>query len=112
MTVEQLIEIWYGVVNSGKPFLWVRRPGSITSAYDESQVPTELLEHTKEIGCIVEWAPQEDVLAHPAIGGFLTHSGWNSTMESILEGVPMVCWPYFGDQQTNIVLWERYGKRE
>ncbi|KAJ0546391.1 putative 7-deoxyloganetin glucosyltransferase [Helianthus annuus] len=101
MTVEQLIEIWYGVVNSGKPFLWVRRPGSITSAYDESQVPTELLERTKEIGCIVEWAPQEDVLAHPAIGGFLTHSGWNSTMESIVEGVPMVCWPYFGDQQTN-----------
>ncbi|MFS7961316.1 putative 7-deoxyloganetin glucosyltransferase [Helianthus anomalus] len=51
MTVEQLIEIWYGVVNSGKPFLWVRR---IISAYDESQVPTELLERTKEIGCIVE----------------------------------------------------------
>ncbi|KAI7733545.1 hypothetical protein M8C21_005033 [Ambrosia artemisiifolia] len=101
MTVEELLEIWYGVVNSGHPFLWVRRPGSITSAYDESRVPTEILERTKEIGCIVEWAPQEDVLAHLAVGGFLTHSGWNSTMESIAQGVPMVCWPYFGDQQTN-----------
>ncbi|KAI3731118.1 hypothetical protein L1987_62301 [Smallanthus sonchifolius] len=101
MTVEQLLEVWYGVVNSGKPFLWVRRPGSITGGYDESRFPVELLERTKEIGCIVEWAPQEDILAHRAIGGFLTHSGWNSTMESIAEGVPMVCWPYFGDQQTN-----------
>ncbi|KAM0008985.1 putative 7-deoxyloganetin glucosyltransferase [Helianthus debilis subsp. tardiflorus] len=49
-TVEQLFEIWYGVVNSGKPFLWVRRPGSIIGGYDESWVPAELLEHTKELG--------------------------------------------------------------
>ncbi|KAI7733549.1 hypothetical protein M8C21_005037 [Ambrosia artemisiifolia] len=101
MTIEQLVEIWYGVVNSGKPFLWVRRPGSIIDGYDESQVPAELLVRTQEIGCIVEWAPQEDVLAHPAIGGFFTHSGWNSTMESIVQGLPMVCWPYFADQLVN-----------
>ncbi|KAL7588850.1 hypothetical protein Lser_V15G36172 [Lactuca serriola] len=101
MTVNQLLEIWHGVVNSEKPFLWVRRPGSITGEYDESQIPIQLLERTKEIGCIVDWAPQEDVLAHPAVGGFLTHSGWNSTIESIVEGVPMICWPYFVDQQVN-----------
>nr|XP_043626810.1 7-deoxyloganetic acid glucosyltransferase-like [Erigeron canadensis] len=101
MSVHQLLEIWYGVVNSGNPFLWVRRPGSITGEYDESMVPSELLARTKEIGCIVDWAPQEDVLGHPAVGGFLTHSGWNSTIESIVEGVPMICWPYFVDQQVN-----------
>ncbi|KAM0043133.1 putative 7-deoxyloganetin glucosyltransferase [Helianthus debilis subsp. tardiflorus] len=101
MTVDQLVEIWYGVINSGTPFLWVRRPGSIIGGYDESHVPDELLARTKEIGCIVEWAPQEDVLAHPAIGGFLTHSGWNSTMESMAQGIPMVCWPNFVDQQVN-----------
>ncbi|KAI3517398.1 hypothetical protein L1887_16612 [Cichorium endivia] len=101
MTVNQLLEIWHGVVNSGKPFLWVRRPGSITGDYDESQIPSELLKRTKEIGCIVDWAPQEDVLAHRAVGGFLTHSGWNSTIESIIESVPMICWPYFVDQQVN-----------
>ncbi|GJR00609.1 7-deoxyloganetic acid glucosyltransferase-like protein [Tanacetum coccineum] len=101
MTIDQLLEIWHGVVNSEKPFLWVRRPGSITGGYDESIVPKELLERTKEIGFIVDWAPQEDVLGHQAVGGFLTHSGWNSTIESIVEGVPMICWPYFVDQQVN-----------
>ncbi|KAJ9540018.1 hypothetical protein OSB04_026524 [Centaurea solstitialis] len=101
MTVDQFFELWHGLVNSGKPFLWVQRPGSVLGEYDDGQVPQYLVDETKERGFIVTWVPQEEVLAHPAIGGFLTHSGWNSTMESIMEGVPMICWPFYVDQQVN-----------
>lgn len=104
MTKEQLLEIWYGLVNSGSRFLWVRRPGSIIGSGDSNsdwEIPLELSQGTKERGYIVGWAPQEEVLSHPAIGGFLTHSGWNSTLESVVAGKPMICWPYFVDQQVN-----------
>ncbi|KAA8539655.1 hypothetical protein F0562_026347 [Nyssa sinensis] len=101
MTKHQLMEFWHGLVNSGKRFLWVIRPDSIAGEGWQSQIPAELSEGTKERGYIVGWAPQEEVLAHTAVGGFLTHSGWNSTLESVFEGVPMICWPYFIDQQVN-----------
>ncbi|CAK9171809.1 unnamed protein product [Ilex paraguariensis] len=101
MTRDQLMEFWHGLVNSGKRFLWVIRPDSVAGKDWESQIPKEISEGTRERGYIVGWAPQEEVLGHPAVGGFLTHSGWNSTLESIAAGVPMICWPYFADQQVN-----------
>ncbi|KAK9123805.1 LOW QUALITY PROTEIN: hypothetical protein Sjap_013407 [Stephania japonica] len=51
-----------------------------------------------ERGCVVEWAPQEEVLGHRAVGAFVTHSGWNSTLESMAASVPMICWPNSADQ--------------
>ena len=59
----------------------------------------------------MRWAPQEVVLGHKAIGGFLTNSVWNLILESIVADVPMICWPYFGDQQVNSRLGSsvRYG---
>ncbi|KAL4576242.1 hypothetical protein LXL04_012333 [Taraxacum kok-saghyz] len=101
MTVDQFFEIWHGLVNSGKPFLWVKRPGSIIGEYDDGEISKNLIDETKERGFMATWVPQEEVLAHLAIGGFITHSGWNSTMESIVEGVPMICWPHNVDQLVN-----------
>ncbi|XP_061966589.1 7-deoxyloganetin glucosyltransferase-like [Populus nigra] len=98
-TKQQLIELGMGLAKSGHPFLWILRPDMVTG--DSAILPPEFTDETKDRGFISNWCPQEEVLNHPSIGGFLTHSGWNSTAESISSGVPMLCLPFFGDQQTN-----------
>lgn len=99
LSLEQLLEFWHGLVNSMNPFLWAIQKQLIDGI--GNHVPLELEIGTKERGFMVYWAPQEEVLAHPAVGGFLTHSGWNSTLECITEGVPMLCWPLIADQMVN-----------
>lgn len=99
MTTEQLTEFAWGLANSGKTFLWIIRPNLV--AGDKAVLPAEFTEETKGRGLLATWCPQEQVLNHPAVGGFLTHSGWNSTLESLSCGVPMLCWPFFAEQQTN-----------
>ncbi|KAL6144095.1 hypothetical protein ACLB2K_054790 [Fragaria x ananassa] len=99
MTPQQLMEFAWGLANSKLPFLWVIRPDLI--AGESAILPPEFVAETKERGLIASWCPQEQVLNHPSVGGFLTHSGWNSTMESISAGVPMLCWPLLGDQRIN-----------
>ncbi|KAE8684787.1 UDP-glucosyl transferase 85A3 [Hibiscus syriacus] len=99
---DQMLEFCHGLVNSGNPFLWVIRPDSIiVEDGDSGQLLMDLQERTKGKGLIVSWAPQEQVLAHRAVGGFLTHGGWNSIMESTHAGVPMICCPVISDQQVN-----------
>ncbi|KAA8538100.1 hypothetical protein F0562_027708 [Nyssa sinensis] len=99
MTPDQLVEFAWGLANSNQSFLWIIRPDLVTG--DSAILPPELVRETKERGLLASWCPQEEVLSHPSIGGFLTHSGWNSTLESICGGVPMICWPFFAEQQTN-----------
>ncbi|PIN05115.1 UDP-glucuronosyl and UDP-glucosyl transferase [Handroanthus impetiginosus] len=101
LTHDQVTEFWCGLVNSKKPFLWAIRPDLIFDENGPSKVLEELKIGSNGMGRVVGWAPQEDVLAHNAIGGFLTHSGWNSTLESISAGKPMICWPKIVDQQVN-----------
>nr|AYC63477.1 UDP-glycosyltransferase [Scoparia dulcis] len=102
ITAQQLTEFAWGLANSKKPFLWVIRPDLV--AGESAMLPPEFVMETKDRCLMSSWVPQEQVLKHPAIGGFLTHSGWNSTLESIAEGVPMICWPFFAEQQTNCRL--------
>ncbi|CAN6720643.1 unnamed protein product [Malus baccata var. baccata] len=98
-TAEQLTEFAWGLANSNMTFLWVIRPDLVGG--DSSVVPAEFFVQTKERSLLASWCPQEQVLNHPAIGGFLTHCGWNSTLESLCGGVPMIIWPFFAEQQTN-----------
>lgn len=99
MTEQQMVEFAWGLANSKRNFLWVIRPDLI---YGESGIlPVEVVSETKDRCMISEWCPQEEVLRHVAIGGFITHSGWNSTVESLCGGVGMLCWPFFAEQQTN-----------
>lgn len=99
---SNLLEFWHGLVDSGRPFLWVlRRDVVLDGQGSNGGIHEELQMGPKGRGCIVEWAPQERVLAHNAVGGFLTHCGWNSILESIVARVPVICWPNWGDQSIN-----------
>lgn len=70
-----------------------------------SYLPEGFLTRTREIGLVVPvWAPQVDILSHPSIGGFFSHCGWNSTLESIINGVPMIVWPLYAEQRMNATL--------
>ena len=99
MTPEQLLEFAWGLANSKKPFLWIIRPDLVIGG--SFIMSSEFEKEISNRGLIASWCPQEQVLDHPSIGGFLTHCGWNSTVESVLAGVPMLCWPFFGDQPIN-----------
>ncbi|RWR84081.1 UDP-glucosyl transferase 85A2 [Cinnamomum micranthum f. kanehirae] len=99
MSAQQMSEFAWGLANSNQNFLWVVRPDLVRG--ESAVLPEEFANITKERGLLVSWCPQEEVLLHPSVGGFLTHCGWNSTLESICAGVPVICWPFFADQQTN-----------
>ncbi|KAJ0525553.1 putative cytokinin 7-beta-glucosyltransferase [Helianthus annuus] len=96
---SEFLEIAWGLANSKQSFLWVVRPRSVKGSEWLEALPDGFLERiVKGRGYIVKWAPQLEVLTHRSIGGFWTHNGWNSTLESICEGVPMICSPSFADQ--------------
>ncbi|KAG9134582.1 hypothetical protein Leryth_000906 [Lithospermum erythrorhizon] len=95
------VEIAQGLLLSKMNFLWALRPGIVKSENDLKSECAKLSDDSEGRGLIVPWCPQNDVLSHHAIGGFLTHCGWNSILESIWWRVPMICYPLLGDQLTN-----------
>ncbi|GJN11866.1 hypothetical protein PR202_ga30099 [Eleusine coracana subsp. coracana] len=104
MSNEHLLEFAWGLANTGYDFIWNIRPDLVKGGGDDDDstgLPPEFMAAVEGRALLTTWCPQEAVLAHEAVGVFLTHSGWNSTLESICGGVPMVCWPFFAEQQTN-----------
>ncbi|XP_031486875.2 UDP-glycosyltransferase 85A2-like [Nymphaea colorata] len=96
---RQIDELALGLELTGRPFLWVCRPGVMEK--QDALYPEGFMDRITRHGLVVGWAPQQEVLAHPSVACFLTHCGWNSTMEGLSNGVPMLCWPYIGDQFQN-----------
>lgn len=102
MAKDDMQELAYGLEASGQSFLWVIRPGSLLGESSIDDVlPEGFQERTLERGLVVSWAPQTAVLAHSSIGGFLSHCGWNSTLETLWLGVPILAWPQRADQGIN-----------
>ncbi|XVE84393.1 hypothetical protein DITRI_Ditri17bG0008900 [Diplodiscus trichospermus] len=92
---EQMQELALGLKRSNRCFLWVVRET------EQNKLPSNFIEETSEQGLVVSWSPQLDVLAHRAVGCFMTHCGWNSTLEALSLGVPMIAVPQWTDQPTN-----------
>lgn len=88
---EQFQELASGLELTNRPFLWVVRPDITNDAIDA--YPEGFQDRVATRGQMVGWAPQQKVLTHPSIACFLSHCGWNSTMEGVSNGVPFLCWP-------------------
>ncbi|KAF5473719.1 hypothetical protein F2P56_005687 [Juglans regia] len=99
---SQIIELGLGLEASKQPFIWVIKTGERYLELEEWLENERFEERNKGRGLLIKgWAPQDFILSHPAIGGFITHCGWNSTIESVCHGVPMITWPLFSEQFFN-----------
>ncbi|CAL5086150.1 unnamed protein product [Urochloa decumbens] len=110
---EQLREIAVGLERSGHRFLWVVRAPVLADTARlspcepdlDALLPDGFAERTRGRGLVVKhWVPQVAVLRHKATGTFVTHCGWNSVLEGIAAGLPMLCWPMYAEQKMNKVF--------
>ncbi|CAI9780651.1 unnamed protein product [Fraxinus pennsylvanica] len=99
---SQFIELALGLEASNYPFILVIKGGEKTQEIEKWVLEDGFEERIKERGLLIRgWAPQVLILSHSSIGAFLTHCGWNSTLEGISAGVPMITWPLFAEQFFN-----------
>ncbi|KAL0346216.1 UNVERIFIED_CONTAM: Zeatin O-xylosyltransferase [Sesamum radiatum] len=106
---EQIKELALGLEQSKVKFLWVLRDADRGDIFDgevrRAELPAGFEERVKEMGMVVrDWAPQPEILAHESTGGFMSHCGWNSCIESITMGVPVAAWPMHSDQPRNTMF--------
>ncbi|KAI3877939.1 hypothetical protein MKW92_025611 [Papaver armeniacum] len=119
LSPEQMMELAWGLELSRTRFIWVvRKPvetdvsASFFSVGNDENNPYKYLPHEYQsringVGLVIpSWAPQVDILGHSSVGGFLSHCGWNSTLESISHGVPMIAWPLYAEQRSNAAMLE------
>ncbi|KAM0030486.1 putative flavonol 3-O-glucosyltransferase [Helianthus debilis subsp. tardiflorus] len=104
----QVKEIARGLEQSGHRFVWsLRRPPHLEQSSEgnadsyDGVLPDGFMERTLGTGKVIGWAPQVSLLAHKAVGGFVSHCGWNSILESLWFGVPTATWPMYAEQQMN-----------
>ncbi|KAB1213450.1 Anthocyanidin 3-O-glucoside 5-O-glucosyltransferase [Morella rubra] len=105
MQRKQMEEMLSGLVDCGRPFLWVIRSSELSGGQEADDMIKNKLKK-EEQGLIVPWCSQVEVLCHHSVGCSVTHCGWNSTLESMMAGVPLVACPHFSDQLTNAKLVE------
>ncbi|XP_031742908.1 UDP-glycosyltransferase 72E2 [Cucumis sativus] len=117
---EQITELAWGLELSQQRFVWVIRPpegtestgafftagrGSSRDYWASKYLPEGFIKRTKEVGLVIPmWGPQAEILSHRSVRGFVTHCGWNSSLESIVNGVAMVTWPLYAEQKMNAAL--------
>ncbi|CAA0386070.1 unnamed protein product [Arabidopsis thaliana] len=102
LPLAQLKELGLGLEASNKPFVWVIREWGKYGDLANWMQQSGFEERIKDRGLVIKgWAPQVFILSHASIGGFLTHCGWNSTLEGITAGVPLLTWPLFAEQFLN-----------
>ncbi|KAJ4967199.1 hypothetical protein NE237_019048 [Protea cynaroides] len=101
LSTKQMENIALGLKNSGRPFLWVVKP---PDNGESVPLPTGFLEETEDRGLVVSWCSQTKVLVHPTVSCFMSHCGWNSTLETVVAGVPLIAFPQWTDQPTNAKL--------
>ncbi|CAK9151419.1 unnamed protein product [Ilex paraguariensis] len=114
MPTDQLIELGNALEISGCTFLWILKGNKMQKVGNDEELRELLgdtfIERTKNKGRILKgWVNQEEILAHPAIGGFVSQCEWDSVMEAARQGVPMLAWPQHGDQKMNAEVMEKAG---
>lgn len=104
LSKKQMESIAIALKKSKRPFLWVVKPSNYPVPEGAGELPEGFLNETKEHGVVVPWCHQSLVLSHKSIACFLTHCGWNSMLETISVGVPIIAYPLWTDQPTNAKL--------
>ncbi|MQL73545.1 hypothetical protein Taro_005897 [Colocasia esculenta] len=112
VSAQQMLQLAAGLEASGRSFIWVIRPPfgfDLKGQFRAEWLPEGFEERVRSSGrglLVRDWAPQLEILAHGSVGAFMSHCGWNSTLESLARGVPLIGWPMAAEQFYNVKMLE------